>query len=361
MTRSKSLLAASLAAALALACSSDDQDDEVSEGYACTPGLSVACVGVGNCQGYQICKSDGTGYDACQCSGNPAGSTGGTNSTSTSTLPTRGGSFGTSSGGSTGVGSGGTAQTSVGAASSVGSAGFATTSNGGVTSAGATSSFGGSAGLGATSSLGGVTSAGATSSLGGVTSAGGTSSLGGSSGAGVCAPADMTGHTYPAYVPARRLFGTCTESDAQSYFTNCYQKGSCADFQTGGAKAACGACLKPSAQNETAYGPLIRFGTGASALDQTNMAGCIELVGEADCAKKMMVETLCEYDSCATNCSGSYQALANCMVDSRNTSCAAAQKAAVCIADSAHVAACSGSGFEGQFMALARVFCVQSH
>lgn len=45
----------------------------------CTPGQSVACVGVGACQGGQLCKADGTGYEACQCGGGAGsgGSSGG--------------------------------------------------------------------------------------------------------------------------------------------------------------------------------------------------------------------------------------------------------------------------------------------
>lgn len=34
---------------------------------ACTPGLSVACVGPGACQGGQVCAADGSGYGPCDC------------------------------------------------------------------------------------------------------------------------------------------------------------------------------------------------------------------------------------------------------------------------------------------------------
>ena len=41
----------------------------------CTPGQSIACVGVGGCSGGQVCASDGSGYGACQCgSGDGGGS-----------------------------------------------------------------------------------------------------------------------------------------------------------------------------------------------------------------------------------------------------------------------------------------------
>ena len=37
----------------------------------CTAGQSIACVGPAGCSGGQACKSDGSGYEACQC-GTPA-------------------------------------------------------------------------------------------------------------------------------------------------------------------------------------------------------------------------------------------------------------------------------------------------
>src|SRR3954465_12431430 len=33
----------------------------------CTPGQSIACVGAGNCAGYQVCADDGATFDACIC------------------------------------------------------------------------------------------------------------------------------------------------------------------------------------------------------------------------------------------------------------------------------------------------------
>ena len=33
----------------------------------CTPGQSIACTGTGACAGYQVCKSDGSGYADCIC------------------------------------------------------------------------------------------------------------------------------------------------------------------------------------------------------------------------------------------------------------------------------------------------------
>jgi hypothetical protein len=148
----------------------------------------------------------------------------------------------------------------------------------------------------------------------------------------------------------------------RTYYADCYVAGNCGDFAPGGSKSKCGECLSPTGLDAEAYGPLIRLGSPTGPLDETNMAGCIELMGEGQCAKKMMIATLCEYNSCATNCavtdSASYQALASCMLDARSSTCSAAEREAVCISSSAHVAACSASGFEAQFVAIATVFCV---
>jgi hypothetical protein len=43
---------------------------------ACVPGASVACTATTGCTGAQVCKSDGSGYEACIC-GSPGGSGGG--------------------------------------------------------------------------------------------------------------------------------------------------------------------------------------------------------------------------------------------------------------------------------------------
>src|SRR5260370_13892073 len=38
----------------------------------CIPGRSIACVGAGGCAGRQSCKTDGSGYDLCDCGLHPA-------------------------------------------------------------------------------------------------------------------------------------------------------------------------------------------------------------------------------------------------------------------------------------------------
>jgi hypothetical protein len=174
----------------------------------------------------------------------------------------------------------------------------------------------------------------------------------------------MSGFSYPTYRPARHLGGSCTAQAVADYYTNCYLNGNCAAFQTGGAQAACGACLAPTDLGASAYGPLLILGSGSNYLYENNMAGCIELEGEADCAARLQVAALCEYYACAASCpitdSASYQLEVQCMMNARSTACSSAENAAVCIRDTAHATACSGGGFEGQFLAVAKVFCVES-
>lgn len=50
--------------ALLPACSSNPSS-------ACTPGASVACVGAAGCAGGQVCRADGSGFEACLCGTTP--------------------------------------------------------------------------------------------------------------------------------------------------------------------------------------------------------------------------------------------------------------------------------------------------
>lgn len=38
-----------------------------SAGLQCVPGQSIPCVGVGGCEGGQVCRDDGRGYGTCDC------------------------------------------------------------------------------------------------------------------------------------------------------------------------------------------------------------------------------------------------------------------------------------------------------
>ncbi|HMA95825.1 MAG TPA: hypothetical protein VKP30_24220 [Polyangiaceae bacterium] len=315
----------SVALILAAAACGSLEEDEAASDAKCVPGQSTACVGANSCQGFQLCNDDGSAYGVCNCS-NPSNSTGATSSTGTklsSPIAATGGSR------------------------------FATSDHF------SSFAYGGANPTGTLNGVGGVLAA-----AGGSVNVAGASARGSTVATGVCAPVDMSSYVYPTYKPARRLGASCSEAEIQNYYDACYSKGNCADFQPNGKSAACGTCLAPSAVDAAEYGPIIRLGGTSSPLDITNMAGCIELMGESDCAKPLMVASLCDYYACASNCSAtdsaSYQALMTCMTTARSTACTGAQSASVCIRDPAHAAACSGSGFAGQFLAIARAFCAKS-
>jgi hypothetical protein len=56
-------LFAALAVVLALACGGSTITDQAP----CAPGRSLACVATNGCSGVQMCKADGSGYEACVC------------------------------------------------------------------------------------------------------------------------------------------------------------------------------------------------------------------------------------------------------------------------------------------------------
>ena len=77
-----------------------------SSSKSCIPGQSIACVGVGGCQGGQQCTADGSGYGPCQCgsSTGATGSGGTTGSSGGAEVGSTGGSMGATSGTSSGGG-----------------------------------------------------------------------------------------------------------------------------------------------------------------------------------------------------------------------------------------------------------------
>ena len=262
----------------------------------CTQGQSVQCTGVSGCIGTQLCSSDGATYGECSCGFN---------------------------------------------VSSVG--GNATT---GTSASGANSRSGG--GTGGNSSAGGqpytpTGGAGASGSLG-------------------CVPRSMSGQAYPPYIPARHLRGSCTEQTILDYYNICYLLGECSAFMKGGPYETCGACLAPSELTASSFGPLLRVGVGALEALETNVAGCEEILGEVACSANMQVEFLCQYGACANSCpvtdSASFDGLLQCMTAAITSQCASQHTAAQCLKNASNAAPCSGSSFQEQFTAVAKVFCI---
>ena len=295
-----------------VSCGSQSQNDS-----ACTPGQSIQCAGENGCLGAQVCNADGTAYDSCIC-GNP--------------------------------GSRGTGGSQLNSMSSAG-----TMHSGGAGSSLSSQTSGGSGG-GRTSTGVGLSTGGTTSTYLGST---GPYSTGGSP---TCEPANMTGTNYPPYIPALYSPGACTEQAISQYYAEgCYQK-DCAEFSLSGSYALCGGCLSPSILTAGNYGPVLKIGDGDQYFWQLNVPGCEQILGERSCAAKMQLEFFCEYWACASNCASadatSFVPLFTCMNQAVSGTCASQHAAAQCLTSSANAAACTGSSFQEQFIAVAKVFCL---
>ncbi len=286
---------------LVMSCSSA-QD----AGTACDPGASLSCVGVTGCQGAQVCNTDGSGFGTCTCS--PGSASGGASHTSVAT----------------------------------GGATFA--------SAGGKSGTGIAANTGATSGLGGANAG-----------SGGTKALT-SGGNATCKPSNMSGYTYPQYVPARRLKGSCTTQTIGQYYDDCIVNDNCDAYLPGGKEETCGACLNPTTLESTSYGPVLKAGNDWTYFYEVNTAGCLELLGETACAPKVQAKFLCHYGACKSNCAlattADFDPLMQCMSNADNETCAAAVSAADCVKDSKNLDLCTGPGFMSQFFAVASAFCL---
>lgn len=178
-----------------------------------------------------------------------------------------------------------------------------------------------------------------------------------------CEPLDMSDWDPPAYVPARHD-AACTSAEIAAYYDACLFGTDCADYEPGGRSADCGACLEPSSPTDDTWGPVLLTRPPPFYVYDSNAGGCIELMGEAECAAKIQAADACARAACDEPCSvnGSlaFEAYQECTQTARQTVCADRQAAAVCIMDAGHADACSGSGgFESLFLALAEVFCGQ--
>ncbi len=270
-------------------------DTEGANGSACVPGRSVACTGASACEGSQVCLADGSGYGSCECANGTGGDTSGSGGAN-------------SSGGD--VGSGGNAETG------------GNTGTGGDTGGSAT---GGSA----------------------------------AGGAGNCEPVDMSDWEAPAYVPARTQSSACTEELVEQYFENDCQAGGCEEFEDGGEHEACGTCLAPSALDDSERGPVLTFRENSVSSFETNAAGCVELMGDEDCAAKLQALDDCTREACRASCeitdSASHAAYSTCREEARTGECAEQQAAAICLSNDA-ATACGGKPGD-LFVSLGKVFC----
>ena len=148
-----------------------------------------------------------------------------------------------------------------------------------------------------------------------------------------------------------------TEALIRQYCSDCMDSGDCSMFEPGGQYADCGDCLGPMPFGGAEHGPLLLSGV----LRETNLAGCIELLGEAACAAHQQDKARCEHEACYANCpvtgTDSLALYSECKQQARSGVCDAYREAAVCIANPAHVDACSGADFEESLVSIGMVFC----
>src|SRR5262249_10914701 len=71
-----SFLGVALLASLAAPAACGGSTNETKPAPACAPGLSIACVGSGQCHGHQACKADGSGFETCSCDSDGGGAGG---------------------------------------------------------------------------------------------------------------------------------------------------------------------------------------------------------------------------------------------------------------------------------------------
>src|SRR5262245_51437266 len=146
---------------------------------ACTPGQSIACVGPAGCAGGQVCKADGSGYEACDCGSGGRGGVGGS-------VGGASGGGGGPSAGAGGRGGGGAAPAGAGGggASGASGSGGTTAGGGGGGTSGTSGSGGNSAGAGRGGASGASGSGGTSAGAGGGGGGGASGSGGTSAGAG---------------------------------------------------------------------------------------------------------------------------------------------------------------------------------
>ena len=183
-----------------------------------------------------------------------------------------------------------------------------------------------------------------------------------------CAPQDVSSFKPDAIVPPATKAGACTTLDASNFFDFCVDPGDttqCTAMTKDTTKAACLKCLT-TPETATAWGALIE---DANNLIRNNIAGCLQVKGDAACAKAVEEDTQCSHAACPdTVCpvpSGDKAALAAlnaCLTKAGTTVCKTYHTAAACLnGDSGAAAACVGTGntFKDTFVAVADAICVK--
>lgn len=188
-------------------------------------------------------------------------------------------------------------------------------------------------------------------------------------GSTVCAPYMPDPGLVPAYIPATGGHqNKCTSQQISELWTACLNTSStaasCEDF--GNANTACYDCVgHSSARNVDQYGPIVGYRIGASKHSTVvNTPGCIELMGDKECAAGTQAAVECEEAACAPSCDYTNQtefdAYIKCLEDARKGVCGGLKTAADTCANALPQAtkdACIGSTLQEGYTKVATLFC----
>ena len=104
-------------------------------------------------------------------------------------------------------------------------------------------------------------------------------------------------------------------------------------------------------------GPVIEIHPRPFYRWETNIAGCVELRGEAECAEEIQAAQVCAREACLSSCGATSPGYSDCVHAARAGTCAAYDEAAVCIMDPQTAELCTGADFSAIVLSLGRVFC----
>lgn len=112
------------------------------------------------------------------------------------------------------------------------------------------------------------------------------------------APADVTSYT-PKFHAPNPSASKCSDGDVTTYWTDCvdqYDQTKC--DASGKANAACAACMETLDPSDASWGAIVDRGPYV----YLNLAGCVQLMGDATCAQAIQAADLCEDAACLDQC-----------------------------------------------------------
>jgi hypothetical protein len=171
----------------------------------------------------------------------------------------------------------------------------------------------------------------------------------------------------PAYIPAHRQVGACTDQQITDFYTNCFDTGHtkamCDTFKAGA--TACAACIEGPSTASTWAASVTHGGVVT-----INVGGCMEILGGADgldCAHKSQASEACDNAACDATCpvtdDASFQLYLACIQQAAANGCSATATAvqtcetALGNGDGGAVICTQGSNFQDIYTNVVPVFC----